>query len=1463
MLLPAHAVEISGCTDGVFTEPVTVAPSGTGIAIAIDNCVFERGLRITAALGPADSFTMVRSMVHHELAFLAAVTGATISLSGVRYVETTSTTATAPATFAAFAAAVSGGANVSMHNCTATCVNNCTLNALTFANGSTDTAVSLAGSNFRVSGSWELVSFSGGHTANITVRISRVSLTLHDMGIKTGPTDFMVCYVRATGNVVGVEGVTFDLEDNHFASTGSRHGDGEHKSDIKFVSVDGPVSRLSTRVAGCNISISDMHRAYFAVLVANSVRNYTLDIYRSNFVFAATHARIASNENITDASIRLRDVNAQLVAQKIAAVIHADFSVRATMSCLRCNVSAVATDIAPTVRSTAAFFSLRHRSRDVVGTVRHSAVFLRGRIVTFLGSGNADGDAYDNMALRLEHSSVKCIASNPQDNPFGVSTGANVLGCGVGVNVTTTILSSTIHIQGSGLTGVAVASATIFAGHTGVVADSTISVVTKNTFMVGVISVLDNSAVSRDMSRFLRNTTVAIDSQYPFATASILGGGNIADSADVVADCTIRMSGAAMMTNLASVLSSLNSTLTVQRTSVSASVAAGDLTLMSVTGGTRHTASISGVSISAVATAGDAFVCGGFNLTESHFDISNSSIAAFASKSMSAGSFIDAGKYSSALASSSMSLHNVAFESLPGLVASGVAFATIGVAKAPAMNATLRAWNSTARIISSGTVNAFSLVAPAGSRGATLAVEGCQATVTTAGAAVVATLYTGSADEGMNMAIADSVFRTTSPAAFGLAARFGASSALSIARTSSKGFKYMGYAVRPPRSTVLVACVSVDGGLSAAAVRAYFPSTIVLPCSSSASVTRSTTAALTATPLIDPRALLTPSSTLSASVSREQRNATSTVARTATATVEAVEGACSFTRITATPSAISAADVRAGGTTVTFRTAGGTGRFSGVELARATWALASPSETDGFAKRGAALRSSEFKFSPANGSVSVLLGAAPRFDLVDSGETLTVTFPATAFSCERPGVVSADLRLTVDAVENAALAAAREMATVASAVTVAVVAGSAPAAADMQAALVVGLISCGASSSKSTAKQSRFLLAPLGFGDAQLSVATNLGLLALFVGAQLLAAAVLHFAKRQPWREATSRVRFPTLAFSAAGAQLQGTAFYSYAMLLRGDVNAAAILGAAVAVALPLAVRAAARFVARPTFADNPDSMIFFKYCHVLDGFRGWKRAALSWCVPVGRWGPKSVATRFGGLVRNVKPHWIVFSFLPVLQTNAIAFVAALPIEDPAMCSSQFIAVIVIVAVLAAAMLVARPYRIAMLHVARTVTSVCLIVVTAMAIVLAGAPTLDRRATALSVSGVAFVVMTVASVALIAVLTAVKVADKLLWGSDGREHIWLDGAGMAAFTPADVDDNQVELLTNASFFAAFDVAVSPPRGPSNASFRRSPTSGKSSFSGPATSPPANRSRNASFRSPPGGSSFAGPATAPQ
>ena len=184
--------------------------------------------------------------------------------------------------------------------------------------------------------------------------------------------------------------------------------------------------------------------------------------------------------------------------------------------------------------------------------------------------------------------------------------------------------------------------------------------------------------------------------------------------------------------------------------------------------------------------------------------------------------------------------------------------------------------------------------------------------------------------------------------------------------------------------------------------------------------------------------------------------------------------------------------------------------------------------------------------------------------------------------------------------------------------------------------------------------------------------------------------------------------------------------------------------------------------------------------------------------MPFGRWGPKQARARFGAQVTQIRPHWIAFAFAPTLQTNAIAFLAAIPVEPGAWCTAQFVSLIVVVALFAVLVACARPDRIPAMHVMRVASSVALMTSIGASLWLLRADA-SSRGSALSLGATTAIVMTILAALQLAHLLALKILEKTRWTLDGRTHIWLDGVPMKPHADEEFNEGLVPMLPRFAF----------------------------------------------------------------
>ena len=328
---------------------------------------------------------------------------------------------------------------------------------------------------------------------------------------------------------------------------------------------------------------------------------------------------------------------------------------------------------------------------------------------------------------------------------------------------------------------------------------------------------------------------------------------------------------------------------------------------------------------------------------------------------------------------------------------------------------------------------------------------------------------------------------------------------------------------------------------------------------------------------------------------------------------------------------------------------------------------------------------------------------------------------------------------------------------------------------------------------------------PLGGKDCSTRVLYNTLLVLGVVALQLGVAGALMKFKKKSWREATGTVRFPSFAIAAAGLQLQGTAVYSYSMLLTGDYHVLAFVGAATSVAQPILIRFLTRKVARPLFVNTPDTMIFYKYCHLLDDVRPEYRRYLEPLMPIGRWGPKLTAQRFSLMFRQVRPFWLLFAVVQPLQTNIVAFIAALPLTGASICALQYAALLAVTGVFTATIAIARPFRVPFFHVTRIAAAAALMMFIAATLAMSDGYTAIMGSaasgdTGLAVLSVATVLTTITSVVWTVHLFTIKILERVWWYDDGCRHIWLDGGGMAPHVPERFDEKVLALLPASVWF---------------------------------------------------------------
>ena len=170
----------------------------------------------------------------------------------------------------------------------------------------------------------------------------------------------------------------------------------------------------------------------------------------------------------------------------------------------------------------------------------------------------------------------------------------------------------------------------------------------------------------------------------------------------------------------------------------------------------------------------------------------------------------------------------------------------------------------------------------------------------------------------------------------------------------------------------------------------------------------------------------------------------------------------------------------------------------------------------------------------------------------------------------------------------------------------------------------------------------------------------------------------------------------------------------------------------------------------------------------------------------MGKWGPADMVRRFGSPYRGLRPVWAWFAVVPSLQGLVVGVLAGLPVPSsrPWLCAMQYGSIGLVAVAMAAAAVVARPYRIWCVAVLQAVSSLTIVLATvaAMGMLLAdGSSGSGPSASSgdpgpwLRVAQAAGSLQSAVLVARAVHLTTVKVLEVLRWTRDGRSVVWVEG----------------------------------------------------------------------------------------
>ena len=140
----------------------------------------------------------------------------------------------------------------------------------------------------------------------------------------------------------------------------------------------------------------------------------------------------------------------------------------------------------------------------------------------------------------------------------------------------------------------------------------------------------------------------------------------------------------------------------------------------------------------------------------------------------------------------------------------------------------------------------------------------------------------------------------------------------------------------------------------------------------------------------------------------------------------------------------------------------------------------------------------------------------------------------------------------------------------------------------------------------------------------------------------------------------------------------------------------------------------------------------------------------------------------------------------------------------------QFSILMAIPMVFGAAVVIAQPYRIPLLHVTRITSLLTLAAAIASSLMLSTSTNVNGQATARGVLLAASVVLTVLSVLQSLHMVVLKVFEMRAWADDGRTHIWLDGGCMEQHVDDGFSERVMALLPPSEYFQPSHIVPGKP-----------------------------------------------------
>ena len=310
---------------------------------------------------------------------------------------------------------------------------------------------------------------------------------------------------------------------------------------------------------------------------------------------------------------------------------------------------------------------------------------------------------------------------------------------------------------------------------------------------------------------------------------------------------------------------------------------------------------------------------------------------------------------------------------------------------------------------------------------------------------------------------------------------------------------------------------------------------------------------------------------------------------------------------------------------------------------------------------------------------------------LDIDEQLIIYAPRSFFPLCAPVEAAIPLmKVDVTSAPNPAAAATRTATTVVTATAVGVGAVGASSAVDAQTIAVIALMSCAQPVERKVMKNNR-LLAPLALDDSfEGMVLGNIALIAVFLVIHTTCLMIFWKAckkKKRTRLSAFAMTWFPSLTLGCASLTYQGTAIASMKILTEDDSPPTAtglvvgVLGLIVCILTPLTLLIVTHRHVHASFTR-------YKYEDTK-----WRFPWLRYFLPVGKWETRDMRKAYGVLFAGMRHKHLFWTTMSLWSPTIMVLGATFKPGDADACRLQFSVLAAIQFIIAAFILITRPYR--------------------------------------------------------------------------------------------------------------------------------------------------------------------------